>query len=539
MSATEQLFNYDVSYFNELNEKRFTHNTYWVSGPEDEVPTEATPLRLDYYIEFINNANDINIEMPRNIDFPIDPNNRSITLFQYILENIVTLNTTNDGNNKRYMEPEDEEIFFVELYNLLSYVISKEPNYNNDSQHSYYYIARYMYEYEAAYNCLILLIEYMNVEKFNCRTRFDLTSKENVDKVVNLYNMCPSGYKMKNVAGNSYIHDVASNHTYSNIALNHTEQTNYIYLLKCVLSKMRELDISVDHGNIHDMTALMILSDTRFYKNYGSGYNDMQLKCIELLLREGADPNKVNVYGESVKLFSIGQATYKYHCNNINPASLKLNDLYDTITPDTPYKTVCDKDDVDNFMRALVEGCVFVNNPYLTGLNGTINGEKVHLCSKNNNPGYNDISDEDGNILSHHKIKVDIVNRRRNSSNTYNNEHDIIVYCYDTDPSVSLNLLNKTRDRDNDYYRFIKNASVTVSHSNGENILIECNVVNHTMNVSDYSNDPDEFEFDNRSKESSRYTSHGIFGTYDPIVNDTPTNNVNETNIDQDGCTLS
>lgn len=158
---------------------------------------------------------------------------------------------------------------------------------------------------------------------------------------------------------------------------------------------------------------------------------------------------------------------------------------------------------VDYAAKNLAEGCIFVN-PSLSGNTGSINGQAVHLCSNVNNPGYND----------GHRITVEL--RNNNVSGLQNgeclddiNETNISVYCYDTFFScLDFSLFGNNNGVE--LSDFIKSAHVVVSHSDGavDSISIEAVEVNHCLDLTDLSVPVEDFEIDNRSKESVSFTVH-------------------------------
>lgn len=158
---------------------------------------------------------------------------------------------------------------------------------------------------------------------------------------------------------------------------------------------------------------------------------------------------------------------------------------------------------VDYAAKNLAEGCIFVNPP-LSGNTGSINGQAVHLCSNINNPGFND----------GHRITVEL--RNNNVSGLQNgeclddiNETNISVYCYDTFFScLDFSLFGNNNGVE--LSDSIKSAHVVVSHSDGalDSISIEAVEVDHCLDLTDLSVPVEDFEIDNRSKESVQYTVH-------------------------------
>lgn len=161
-------------------------------------------------------------------------------------------------------------------------------------------------------------------------------------------------------------------------------------------------------------------------------------------------------------------------------------------------------DALDYAAKNLAEGCIFVNPEGLNGEHGTINGQPVHLCSKQDNPGYNDgqrVTVELRNVC------VDACRLQENSIDELN-EENIRVYAYDTFPAkLDLALLGTECVELSDAIRW---AHVVVSHCDGEceSIQVEAVDVHHDLNLTDVSIPVDAFAHDNRSKDSQKFTVH-------------------------------
>lgn len=161
-------------------------------------------------------------------------------------------------------------------------------------------------------------------------------------------------------------------------------------------------------------------------------------------------------------------------------------------------------DAVDYACKNLAEGCIFINPSGLTANSGSINGQSVHLCSKLNNPGFNDGQ----------RITVEL--RNNNVTGLANcesideiNETNIRVYAYDTlFSSLDFSLFGNNNGVE--LSDMIQSAHVVVSHSDGalDSIAIEAVEVNHKLSLTDLSVPVEDFTVDNRSRDSASYTVH-------------------------------
>lgn len=159
---------------------------------------------------------------------------------------------------------------------------------------------------------------------------------------------------------------------------------------------------------------------------------------------------------------------------------------------------------VDYAAMNLAEGCVFVNPSNLSGTTGQINGQPAHLCSHKNNPGYNDGQ----------RVRVEL--RNNNVTGLANgecladiNETNIKVWCYDTlFSSIDFSLFGNNNGVE--LSDMIDYAKVIVSHNDGHpsSISIECVEVRHRLSLTDLSVPVEDFAFDYRSSDSSKYTFH-------------------------------
>jgi len=152
----------------------------------------------------------------------------------------------------------------------------------------------------------------------------------------------------------------------------------------------------------------------------------------------------------------------------------------------------------------LAEGCVFVNPPNLSGTTGQINGQPAHLCSHLNNPGYND-----GQRVRVELRNNDVTGLCNGESLKEINEANIKVWCYDTlFSSIYFSLLGNNHGVElSDMLDF---AEVIVSHNDGHcaSISIEAVKVRHRLTLTDVSVPIEDFAFDYRSSDSSRYCYH-------------------------------
>lgn len=161
-------------------------------------------------------------------------------------------------------------------------------------------------------------------------------------------------------------------------------------------------------------------------------------------------------------------------------------------------------DATDYAARNLSEGCIFINPDGLTSNTGSINGQDVHLCSKINNPGFNDGQ----------RVTVEL--RNNNVTGLANgeciddiNETNIRVYAYDTlFSSLDFSLFGNNNGVE--LSDMIQHAHVVVSHSDGaaDSIAIEAVEVTHRLSLTDLSVPVEDFDVDNRSRDSARYTVH-------------------------------
>jgi hypothetical protein len=159
---------------------------------------------------------------------------------------------------------------------------------------------------------------------------------------------------------------------------------------------------------------------------------------------------------------------------------------------------------LDYAAKNLAEGCVFINPPNLTGTKGQINGQPAHLCSHKNNPGYNEGQ----------RIQVEL--RNNNVTGLANgeslcdiNETNIQVWCYDTlYSSIDFSLFGNSNGVE--LSDMIDYALVVVSHTDGntKSISIDCEEIKSRLTLTDVSIPVEDFTFDYRSSDSSKYTKH-------------------------------
>jgi len=154
--------------------------------------------------------------------------------------------------------------------------------------------------------------------------------------------------------------------------------------------------------------------------------------------------------------------------------------------------------------KNLAEGCVFINPPNLSGTTGQINGQPAHLCSHKNNCGYNEgqrivVELKNNNVtgLANGESLVDI------------NETGISVWCYDTlFSSIDFSLFGNNNGVE--LSDMIDYAAIVVSHTDGntKSISIECEAIRQRLCLTDVSIPVEDFTFDYRSSDSSRYCCH-------------------------------
>jgi len=159
---------------------------------------------------------------------------------------------------------------------------------------------------------------------------------------------------------------------------------------------------------------------------------------------------------------------------------------------------------LDYAAKNLAEGCVFVNPSGLSGTRGQINGQPAHLCSHLNNEGHND----------GHRVVVEL--RNNNVSGLSNgedireiNERGVSVWCYDTlFSSIDFSLFGNSNGVE--LSDMIDYARVVVSHTDGnpKSISIDCVEVRHRLTINDVSVPVEDFNFDYRSSDSSKYCAH-------------------------------
>ena len=159
---------------------------------------------------------------------------------------------------------------------------------------------------------------------------------------------------------------------------------------------------------------------------------------------------------------------------------------------------------VDYAAQNLSEGCVFVNPPNLSGTTGQINGQPAHLCSQLNNDGYNDGQ----------RIVVDLKNNNVTGLATGQsleqiNETNIKVWAYDTlFSTLDFSLFGTNNGVE--LSDMIDYAKVVVSHTDGNaaSVSIEATEVKHRLSLNDLSVPVEDFAFDYRSSDSSKYCVH-------------------------------
>jgi len=152
----------------------------------------------------------------------------------------------------------------------------------------------------------------------------------------------------------------------------------------------------------------------------------------------------------------------------------------------------------------LAEGCVFVNPSNLSGTSGQINGQPAHLCSRKNNEGYND-----GQRVMVELKNNNVTGLADGDSITDINETNIKVWCYDTlFSSIDFSLFGNNNGVE--LSDMIDSACVVVSHNDGHpsSISIECVDVKHRLSLTDVSVPVEDFTFDYRSSDSSKYCAH-------------------------------
>lgn len=153
--------------------------------------------------------------------------------------------------------------------------------------------------------------------------------------------------------------------------------------------------------------------------------------------------------------------------------------------------------------KNLAEGCIFVNPPGLTGLQGQINGQPAHKCTKDS-PGFND-----GQRVTVELRNNNVTGLASGESLADINETGISVWCYDTlFSSTDFSLLGNSNGVElTDMLNF---AHVVVSHTDGAlaSISIEAVSVDHNLSLTDVSVPVEDFTYDYRSSDSSKYCVH-------------------------------
>ncbi len=172
----------------------------------------------------------------------------------------------------------------------------------------------------------------------------------------------------------------------------------------------------------------------------------------------------------------------------------------------------------DYIAKSIIEGCIFLNPPQLTGIIGQINGQVAQLCSVKKNKGYND-----GQKLSVHvkNISSDQINIE-NTDNVHiidnidniDNEKNIKTWCYKTNEKDFCLLGNTGLE----LFDLIDNAVIIVSHNDGDSksISIECVEIQHRLekySLLELENMIKNAAFDYRSSDNSKYCVHKDFIT--------------------------
>lgn len=155
--------------------------------------------------------------------------------------------------------------------------------------------------------------------------------------------------------------------------------------------------------------------------------------------------------------------------------------------------------------KALVESCIGVNLPGPSTMTHTyISGQPVHLCSNELNPVYNGTDQ---------KIKVELKN-----NGSGKDDENIRIWCY----SIYLNdndfRLYRNKGED-DLLNYIDNATVIVSHTDGDPSTIVINTVSveHHLPTSflfkshDFRLNIEDFRFNSHH---TRYTIHAYDGLH-------------------------
>ena len=158
---------------------------------------------------------------------------------------------------------------------------------------------------------------------------------------------------------------------------------------------------------------------------------------------------------------------------------------------------------LDHVAKSVVEGSVFINPPGVVGQNTMINGQPAHLCSKLNNPGYND-----GNrfVVEFRNNNVTGLANGENIDDI--NETNIVAYCYDTlFSSIDFELIQNSQGIElSDYIDY---AKIIVSHTDGADasIAIEAIEIRHHLTL-DILESFKTVALDYRSASSSKYKVH-------------------------------
>lgn len=160
---------------------------------------------------------------------------------------------------------------------------------------------------------------------------------------------------------------------------------------------------------------------------------------------------------------------------------------------------------VDDAARNLAEGCIFINPKFRDGeTSAIINGQTAHLCSKLENPCYNEGQ----------RVVVEL--RNNNVSGLAQgipldeiNETGIRVWCYDTlFSAVDFALFGNNKGVE--LSDMLQYAKVIVYHTDGNlcSIKIEAHEVQHNLSLTDVSVPVEDFTVDFRSSDSAKYCCH-------------------------------
>jgi len=157
---------------------------------------------------------------------------------------------------------------------------------------------------------------------------------------------------------------------------------------------------------------------------------------------------------------------------------------------------------LDDAAKNLVEGMIF------TGLHDevtSVNQQGVHLCDPCKNPGFN----------LGQRFTVEAQNRCIDCPIQCQEEADKINYC-----NINIHIFDSyfndmdfcffamTNGNSYELTDFINSAHVVVSHSNGNEIKIECTCVDHNLSLTDVSIPIEDWDIDNRSPNDRVFCCH-------------------------------